>query len=237
MTYTEDEITDILEENDKLKEELFDLKEELDEVKEQLEEERDEHEITKTEKDEYEEHVQCLRMKLSYRKIEIRKLYKQIKQMKKEIKEIEKTDKQFKEQLKEDVKTDNKAVAIINLLDNQFYRVKRNNEYLKSLLSTERQTKIFYRKICKNFFIDNLNELVSNNEEFEDDGELLYKKFELDSEYLDLEEITKEQHILLMKILEEVNETMTREYKETSTIKYIDDNEFRIDNKAWNMNY
>lgn len=227
-TYTEEEIQDIIEQNER-------LKEELEEVKNQLEEERDEHETTRYEKEKNEEIIQSLRMKAMYRKIEIRKLKKQIKEINKEIEEIETTDKEFKEQLKKDIDIDNQAVATINFLDNQFYRVKRNNEYLKSLLSNERQTKLFYRKICKNFFIDKLNEIVSNDEEFEDDGELLYRKFELDTEYLDLEEITKEQNILLLKIVEEVNETMTTEYKENSTIKYIDDNEFRIDNIAWNM--
>ena len=236
MTYTEDEINEILEENDKLKEELDEVKEELEELKEELEEERDNHEITKNENEENQETIQCLRMKLTYRKIEIRKLNKQIEDMKKEIKDIETTDKQFKEQLKEDIKTDNEAVGIINLLDNQFYRVKRNNEYLKSLLSNERQSKIFYRKICKNFLIDKLNELVSNNiDDFEDDGDLLYRHFELDTEYVDLDEITEQQTTLFKSMIEDVNNTMKEKYNENSTIQYINENEFRIDNIAWNM--
>jgi len=227
MTYTEEQIEEIIEENER-------LKEELDEVKEQLEEEREYHEIAKADYEEAEEHIQCLRMKLTYRDIKIKKLERQLKEKHKEIEDIETTDKQFKEQLKKDIETDNQGVAIINFLDNQFYRVKRNNEYLKILLSNEKQTKNFYRKICMNFFIDRTNEISYNDEhEFEDDG-VLYKKFELDTQYIDLEEIPKEQKILLTKMLEEVSETIATEYEENSTIQYLFDNEFRIDNKEWN---
>jgi chromosome segregation ATPase len=257
MSYTKEQIEMIIEENNNLKkqnetlklvisdymnqeddhnEEIEDFKKSIDDLEELLKDEKQKYkDLIKIHYEDYEK-LEKRQNKIKTLKEDIKKLKLVNVELKNEINDFETKDKQFKQQFKEDMKEDIKAIATINYLDNQYYNVKKNNDYLKLLLSKEKKEKIFYNKICKNFFIDKLNEVVSNNDlyDFEDDQQT-FKKFELDSEYLDLDDITKENSKLLFKMLNEVNKTMQTEYLEDTSIEYMNENEFMIYNELWTM--
>lgn len=228
-------IVDYMNQEDEHNEEIEDFKKTIDDLEELLNDEKQKYKDLIKIHYEDDEKLTKRKNKMKALKEDIKKLNLVNAELKNEINDFETKDKQFKQQFKEDMKEDIKALATINYLDNQYYNVKKNNDYLKLLLSKEKKQKIFYNKICKNFFIDKLNEVVSNiNDAFDfEDDEETFKKFELDNQYLDLDEITTEHKKLLCNMLNEVNDTMKTEYNEYSNIEYMNYNEFMIKNEYW----
>ena len=236
MTHREEEIEELIkkliEKNKRLKDNndiLISDNEELKELNyfiyEEIEELRSENFTLKQSK-------QSKKEKLMKSRNEIITLKKDIEALKKSLKDIEDNETKFKEQFKEDLKEDNKAVAIINYLDNQFKRVQKNNDYLKLLLSNEKKCKKFYIDFTKSLLLNSVEEWFENHDNTNDIREngFYYSNFEIDNSFIDLDCIDYQKRLTLL--VKDVNEKVRINYEGHFEFSYSKDNEFTMTSKV-----
>ena len=236
MTHREEEIEELIkkliEKNKRLKDNndiLISDNEELKELNyfiyEEIEELRSENFTLKQSK-------QSKKEKLMKSRNEIITLKKDIEALKKSLKDIEDNETKFKEQFKEDLKEDNKAVAIVNYLDNQFKRVQKNNDYLKLLLSNEKKCKKFYIDFTKSLLLNSVEEWFENHDNTNDIREngFYYSNFEIDNSFIDLDCIDYQKRLTLL--VKDVNEKVRINYEGHYEFSYLKDNEFTMKSKV-----
>ena len=236
MTHREEEIEELIkkliEKNKRLKDNndiLISDNEELKELNyfiyEEIEELRSENFTLKQSK-------QSKKEKLMKSRNEIITLKKDIEALKKSLKDIEDNETKFKEQFKEDLKEDNKAVAIVNYLDNQFKRVQKNNDYLKLLLSNEKKCKKFYIDFTKSLLLNSVEEWFENHDNTNDIREngFYYSNFEIDNSFIDLDCIDYQKRLTLL--VKDVNEKVRINYEGHFEFSYSTDNEFTMTSKV-----
>jgi len=162
------------------------------------------------------------------KKEELMKSRNEIITLKKSLKDIEDNETKLKEQFKEDFKEDNKAVAIINYLDNQFKRVQKNNNYLKLLLSNEKKCKKFYIDFTKSLLLNSVEEWFENHDNTNDIREngFYYSNFEINNSFIDLDCIDYQKRLTLL--VKDVNEKVRINYEGHFEFSYSKDNEFTM---------
>ena len=239
MTHTEEEIEEIIEENERLKEDNEELKDNNDilmsdneELNEYIDNRNEEIEELKKVNFTLTQSKKSKKEKLMKSRNYIITLKKDIEVLKKSLKDIEDNETKFKEQFKEDFKEDNKAVAIINYLDNQFKRVQKNNDYLKLLLSNEKKCKKFYIDFCKSLLLNSVEEWFENcdfSDTIRENG-FYYSTFEIDNSFIDLDCIDYQKRLTLL--VKDVNEKVRINYEGHYEFSYSKDNEFTMKSKV-----
>ena len=161
------------------------------------------------------------------KKEELMKSRNEIITLKKSLKDIEDNETKLKEQFKEDFKEDNKAVAIINYLDNQFKRVQKNNDYLKLLLSNEKKCKKFYIDFTKSLLLNTTIDVFMAPRRHQNINGFCYTEFEINTRFINLDLIHYQQQI--KALLKDINKELARLYgDEEVRLLYIESNEFSI---------
>jgi len=242
MTYPEADIEELIEELYDLRKEQYDKNEEIEEIKSKMFTLKEENEELNEENEELnEENEELKKVNLTLKQSkksekeksmksrnEIITLKKDIEALKKSLKDIEDNETKFKEQFKEDLKEDNKAVAIINYLDNQFKRVQKNNNYLKLLLSNEKKCKKFYIDFTKSLLLNSVEEWFENHDNTNDIREngFYYSNFEINNSFIDLDCIDYQKRLTLL--VKDVNEKVRINYEGHFEFSYSKDNEFTM---------
>jgi len=241
MTYPEADIEELIEELYDLRKEQYDKNEEIEEIKSKMFTLKEENEELNEENEELnEENEELKKVNLTLKQSkksekeksmksrnEIITLKKDIEALKKSLKDIEDNETKFKEQFKEDLKEDNKAVAIINYLDNQFKRVQKNNDYLKLLLSNEKKCKKFYIDFTKSLLLNTTIDVFMAPRRHQNINGFCYTEFEINTRFINLDFIHYQERI--KAILKDINKELARLYgDEEVRLLYIESNEFSI---------